>query len=84
MPEDIIVSREFLNQQLDRAKEAAHHLTGIGAMSREDALALQLLADICRALKSPLLEDVRPVDQRRLIKESLKGKKHDTILREAT
>lgn len=63
----IIVSQEFFNQQLDRAQEAAHILTSMGTMSKRDTLALQLLADLCRALRNPLIEDSEPVDQQQLI-----------------
>lgn len=67
----IIVSQDFLNQQLGRAQNAAHILTSMEAMSKRDTLALQHLADLCRALRNPLLEDPAPVDQQRLVPKQL-------------
>lgn len=57
MEDKITVSLQFMNQQRERAKEAAHYLTSPGPIAREEAHALQILAELCWALSNPLFAD---------------------------
>lgn len=57
MYNQITLDKNFLNLQLERATKAANYLTSSPKMTKEDTQALQFLADICRALRSPILEN---------------------------
>lgn len=59
MEDKITVSMRFINQQRERAKEAAHYLTSPGPIEREETRALQVLAELCWALSNPRFADAK-------------------------
>lgn len=80
MYNQITLDKNFLSLQLERATKAANCLTNSPRMTKEDTQALQFLADICRALRSPILENAIFLEESKKNFHSLKQESDDSTL----